>query len=423
MIDGEKVPRVSDEQNKELLEPVTGEEVKNTVFGMHPHKSPGHDGFNPAFFLTYWSIVGKDVIEFCRHFFDTGELPTCINYRVVFLIPKVIKPQQMQDLRPISPCNVLMRVLSKVMANRLKQCLNTIISDKQSAFVEGRLLTDSALIAYKMNHYIRRKTQGKNGCVGLKIDVSQAYDRLEWNFIENMMVRFGFNQRWIDRIMGCVKMVSYGFLKMGKFLAMFFLKGGFDKGILFLLIYIYIMCAEGLGAIIRRNESVGLINGCSIARGAPSISHLFFADDCYLFFRANEVEAGTIKNVLQRYEMISGQAINYNKSNITFSPNTMVDERARVCARLGVQEINEPGKYLGMPMCIGRNKMEVFGALIDRVGSKVQGWSNKVLSKGGKLTLIKSGAQFMPNFWMSIFMIPAGVCEKIERQLNGFLVG
>lgn len=120
--------------------------------------------------------------------------------------------------------------------------------------------------------------------------------------------------------------------------------------------YLYIMCVEGLGDIIRRQESVGLIHGCSIAKGAPPISHLLFADDCYLFFRANKMEAGCIKNMLQRYELISGQTINYSKSNITFNPNTNVEDKTKVCEKLGVQEINEHGKYLGMPMLIGRNK-------------------------------------------------------------------
>lgn len=87
-----------------------------------------------------------------------------------------------------------------------------LISEKQSAFVEGRLLTDTALIASEINHHIRRRTQGNNGIVGLKIDVSKAYDKLEWCFLENMMVRFRFNKLWRDRVMQCVKTVSYNFM-------------------------------------------------------------------------------------------------------------------------------------------------------------------------------------------------------------------
>lgn len=128
-------------------------------------------------------MVGPDVVKFCQRFMETGELPNGVNGTIVCLIPKFKIPQTMAKLRPILLCNVLMRILSKVLSNRLKPCLGSLISDKQSAFVEGRLLSDNALIAFEVNHYMRRRTQGKSGVAGLKIDISKAYDRLEWGFI------------------------------------------------------------------------------------------------------------------------------------------------------------------------------------------------------------------------------------------------
>lgn len=184
--------------------PVTYEEVQKAVFSMYPKKSPGYDGLNPGFYQSYWSIVGMDVVSFCHEFFSTGDLPARVNRTLVCLVPKKKQPQQMTDLRPISLCNVLFRILSKVMANRLKPCLSSLISDKQSAFIEGRLLTDNALIAFELNHYIRRKTQGKNGVLGLKLDISKAYYRLEWKFLENMLCKFGFDTVWVERVMKCV---------------------------------------------------------------------------------------------------------------------------------------------------------------------------------------------------------------------------
>lgn len=159
--------------------PVTEKEVKDAMFSMAPEKSLGVDGLNPTFFQIYWSIVGNDVVNFCSTFLETGVLPNNVNKTLVCLIPKVKHLKQVSDLRPISLCNVLMRILSKVMANRLKPCLHNIISEKQSAFLEGRLLTNNALVVYEINHYMRRKTQGKCGVDGLKVDVSKAYDRLE----------------------------------------------------------------------------------------------------------------------------------------------------------------------------------------------------------------------------------------------------
>ena len=251
-----------------------------------------------------------------------------------------------------------MRILSKVLANRLKPCLHSILSENQSAFVEGRLLTDNALIAYEIYHYIHRKTQGKCGVAGLKIDVSKAYDRLKWTYIEMMMSNFGFPQIWIQRIMQCIKTVSYSFLREGKIFGDVHPQRGIRQGDP-ISPYLYILCAEGLTGIIRRYEENGWIHGCKVARGAPSISHLLFADDCYFLFKATQEEANNMRGILSKYEMLSGQMVNFSKSDIVFSPNTDVTERKSICEILEVNEKDKPGKYLGMPMYVGKSKKEV----------------------------------------------------------------
>lgn len=166
------VNQVTWEQNQKPNMIVTGEEVKRAVFDMHPDKSSGHDGLNPVFFQAYWQIVGRDVTSFCQIFFDTDELPAGINRTLVCLIPKVYQPQSMSDLRPISLCNVLFCIVSKVMANRLKEYLPNLISDKQSAFVERRLLTNNALVAFEVNYYTKRKTRKYQYMEGAMVAVS-----------------------------------------------------------------------------------------------------------------------------------------------------------------------------------------------------------------------------------------------------------
>lgn len=145
-----------------------------------------------------------------------GVLPDGINHTLVCLFPKTKHPETMQAMGPISLCNVLFPVLSKVLENRLKPCLSSIISDKQSAFIKGRLLINNALIAFEINHYITRKTQGKHGVAVVKWDVLKAYDRLEWSFLEYILTKFGFCLDWITSIMLCVKSVSYIFIHNGE---------------------------------------------------------------------------------------------------------------------------------------------------------------------------------------------------------------
>ncbi|XP_074360858.1 uncharacterized protein LOC141701117 [Apium graveolens] len=354
-----KFPVISDIQKEKLVTPIADEEVKAAVFAMHSDKSPGIDSLNPGFYQTYWEIVGQDVIKFCREFFQNGELPSGLNRTLVCLIPKVKHPKKVVDLRPISLCNMLMKILSKVMANRLTPTLNAIISEKQSAFIEGRLLTDNALIAYEVNHYIRRKTQGKVGVAGLKVDISKAYDRLEWSFIEEMLQRFDFPTLWVDRVMNCVKSVSYSFLRDG----------------------------DVFGEIIPQR---------GVRQGDPISPFLYTRG---LWF------------IARMYEALSCQIINYEKSEV--GPNTNEEDMMEVCEILGVRQVQKPGKYLRMPMNMGSSKTEVFGFLIDRVQQRLKGWYGKDVSRAGKITLLSSAAQTIPSFWMNLFLIPVTICEEV----------
>lgn len=197
---------------------------------------------------------------------------------------------------------------------------------------------------------------------GVKLDISKTYDRLECPFLESMLIRFGFNNGWVERIMQCVQTVSYSFLHDGCEFGNIQPKRGIRQGDP-ISPYLYILCAEGLSAVIRRNEEVGLVHGISIARGAPPISHLLFADDCYVFIKATTQEARCMKSILERYEKLSGQEINLMKSTVTFSPNTTTDCRQQICDILQVEETMRPGKYLGLPMYIGKNKRTEFNFL------------------------------------------------------------
>lgn len=274
-------------------------------------------------------------------------------------------------------------------------------------------------MAFEINHYMKRKTQGNKGVAGLKIDVSKAYDRVEWGFVHSLMRRFGFHEIWIERVMKYIQSVSYTFLHNGEEFGNVIPGRGLRQGDP-ISPYIYILCAEGLSAIIRRNEEVGLLHGCRIARGAPVISHLLFADDCYFFFNATGSEAGVMKSILTRYADISGQVINLNKSTITFSSNTKEEARKIVYDQLGVSEVQNPGKYLGLPMRIGRKKVSEFGFLVDRIEQKLQTWNKHNISKAGKLTLLKTAAQSIPNFWMNLLLIPLDICDTIEKKMNAF---
>jgi hypothetical protein len=155
------------------------EEIKEAIDQMHPLKAPGPDGLPALFYQKYWHIVGVEVQNLALSILNRNGDPRDINKTFLVLIPKGKNPSSPKDFRPISLCNVVMKIVTKTVANRLKVTLPDVIDIEQSAFVQGRLTTDNALIAMECFHWLKKKRKGKKGIMALKLDMSKAYDRIE----------------------------------------------------------------------------------------------------------------------------------------------------------------------------------------------------------------------------------------------------
>ncbi|KAL6193839.1 hypothetical protein ACLB2K_034923 [Fragaria x ananassa] len=273
---------------------------------MHPGKAPGPDGFSQAFYQQFWDIVGKDVVEAVKVLLESEESMRQVNNTWVTLIPKVKTPENMQQLRPISLCNVIYKICSKVLANRLKPLLDDIISPFQSAFVPGRLISDNSILAYEISHYLKKRRRGHVGYSAVKLDMSKAYDRVEWKFLEAMMIQLGFGKRWITWIMRCVKTVTYSFVINGEPVGNLIPSRGLRQGDA-ISPYLFLFCAEYLSRLLVMAEQQHQIEGVRICPEAPPITHLFFADDSFIFIRAGFREFIILRNILRLYEKATGQ--------------------------------------------------------------------------------------------------------------------
>ncbi|KAH9722180.1 reverse transcriptase domain-containing protein [Citrus sinensis] len=412
----------TEDQNMMLLAPFSAVEVKDALFDMHSDKSPGSDGMNPAFYQKFWNIVGEDVVQACLNFINSCSFPVGLNDTSIILIPKKQQPETLADMRPIALCNVLYKIISKMLANRMRAVLASVVSEAQSAFSPGRAITDNIIISAEILHFLKRKRQGKHGCAALKIDMSKAYDRIEWKFLQAIMLRMGFAEKWVDLIMLCVSTAQYNVLRYGKEVGPIIPSRGLRQGDP-LSPYLFILCAEGLSSLIRVNEKAGLIHGVKVARSAPMVSHLFFADDSFLFFRANQQEAVLMRDILASYSLASGQKVNFNKYSISFSANVLADVASQVCGVLAVNVTSDHGAYLGLPSCIGRNKRAVFQSIRDKVWQKLQVWNIRLLSRAGKEVLLKTVAQAMPNYVMNVYLLPLDLCKELEIMMNSFWWG
>lgn len=287
---------------------------------MHPLKAPGPDGFSPIFYQKYWHIVGRDVTATIWSFMNSDELMRQINGTHVTLILKVKVLEHITQLRLISLCNVLYKLGSKVLANRLKPILKSVIAPNQSAFVPGRHISDNSILAFEISHHLKRMYGGGSGFGALKLDMSKVYERVQWDFIEEVMRSMGFHGTWIDWVMRCIRTISYSFILNGEPRGNLTPTRGLRQGDS-ISPYLFLLCAEGLSRMLTYAEMRGGIHGVSIATGAPSINHLFFADDSFIFLRAEALEWYRLKHILQVYEEASGKRVHFQKSSMSFSKN------------------------------------------------------------------------------------------------------
>ena len=245
--------------------------------------------------------MGQFVVSYVSQILNTGVMPPELNETYICLIPKISCPQKITDFRPIILCNIAYKIVSKVLANRLKKILPKVISESQSAFVPGRQITNDVLVAFETMHCIDQERKGKRGLMAIKLDMSKAYDKVEWAFLEAMMRKLGFQEEWIRLIMMCVMTVSYLVLINGEAKGKIIPTRGLRQGDP-ISPYLFLLYAKGLMAMLRRDEREGLISGISVCREAPRISHLLFANDCIIFCEASSREGNRVLKVLDDYE-------------------------------------------------------------------------------------------------------------------------
>ncbi|CAA7048872.1 unnamed protein product [Microthlaspi erraticum] len=325
----------------------------------------------------------------------------------------------MKEFRPISLCNVSYKIISKILCTRLKRFLPKLISETQSAFVARRLITDNILIAQEAFHALRTNPICKAKFVAIKTDMSKAYDRVEWTFLIGLMRKLGFDEKWISWITACISSVSYQVLINGEAKGHINPSRGLRQGDP-LSPFLFIILTEALVAQLRGAEAEGRITGLKIARNCPSISHLLFADDSLFFCKADVLQCAELIRIIKCYGKASGQELNVSKSSVFFGSKVPPDTRRSLKLALGISKEGGMGMYLGLPEKICGSKKQAFAFILDRLSKRINSWSSKLLSNGGKEVLIKSVAQALPTYVMSCFLLPQDIIKKIQGAIAKF---
>ncbi|OMO73216.1 reverse transcriptase [Corchorus capsularis] len=256
---------VTDDMNDELLREVTEEEIKVVAYDMGAIKSPGY-------------------------------LPQKLNKTNIVLIPKVPNPEEVGQFRPISLCNYMYKVISKVLVNRMKGMLTDIITPSQCAFVPQRQIQNNIFIILEAFHHLRLKKSKKDVEVGLKLDMNKAYDRVEWDFLKEVMKKIGFASKWVDLIMECVTTMSYALV----------INGNLSKPFL---------------------PSRGLRQ-----------------DDSLFFLKADAENCRRMAGIIEHYCEASGQQENFQKSGLFFSTNCPEDIKRECSQIFNIPYTENPGE-------------------------------------------------------------------------------
>ncbi|GJZ37313.1 hypothetical protein Tco_0583504 [Tanacetum coccineum] len=348
----------------DMIRPVSNKEVKEAMFLMGNDKSIGLDGYTASFFKSAWDIVGSDVTR-------------AVSYGAFSLV---------NDYRPISCCNVLFKCISKIIANRIKECLKRLVSPNQSAFVPGRSITDNILLTQEIMHNYHLD-RGVPRCA-FKVDIQKAYDTVDWEFLKVVLIGFGFHNRMVSWIMECVSTTSFSICINGSLHGYFKGKRGIRQGDP-LSPYLFTLIMEVLTLMLHRR--IRESNNFTYHRFCSKLEliNLCFADDLFLFAHGDVSSAMVIKEALDEFKDASGLTPSMPKCTAYFC-NVLNHTKLAILHILPFEEGRLPVKYLGVPLVSSRLIFRDCKELVEKVQNRVNDWKNKSLSIAGRLQLIQS---------------------------------
>eukprot|EP00253_Pinus_taeda_P024446 PITA_24446 len=383
----QSIPKVvTKDQNLSLLKEISMEKVEEAVKSMPNDKAPGPDGFTINFFKACWQTIKIEIWEVVEDSRRFGTILKSINSTFLALIPKEENAQTPEKFRPIALCNVIYKIISKVIANRLKPILPNLILEEQSGYVEGRQILDNILLAQEMVHTLQiRKKAG----MLMQLDLSKAFDKVNWNYLEAVLTAFGFDKKWNKWILALIKSSSFSILVNGSPSETFTLSRGIRQGDP-LSPFLFVILMEGLSRLIHKAKADGNIRGLHPLHSSPATTHQQFVDDTLLHGTPTVKEALAFKSILTLFNKASEF---WDLKGVLCPPNTWEPRLPP-----------NPGK-----------------STLAKLENKCKHWTRRALNFAGRLVLTKAILQAIPHYLLSILPAPQGILHRIRTIQRTFL--
>ncbi|KAJ0471319.1 putative RNA-directed DNA polymerase [Helianthus annuus] len=409
---------ISDNEASMLEQPFSVEEIKAAVWDCDGDRAPGPDGFNFKFIKRCWSSLREDLVKLFNKFYETGTLNSCCTSSFIALIPKVKDPVSPANFRPISLIGVINKVISKVLVNRLKGVVGKLISEQQSAFLAGRNIMDGPLVLNEVLSWLKKS---KRSGMYFKVDISKAYDSVNWSFLDSIMFQMKFPNRWRKWIMATLVSARASVLVNGSPTREFECSRGLRQGDP-LSPFLFVIVMEALTGIMKKAASVGLYNGIKVSRDGPSLSHLLYADDVMFIGEWSVSNAKNLRRILRCFYLVSGLRVNLAKCSV-FGVGVNEDEVLSMAQLLRCRQGTFPFKHLGLLVGANMNLARNWKPVVEIFQRRLSIWKAKTLSYGGRITLIKSVLNALPTYYLSLFKAPIKVIDALDKIRRVFFWG
>ncbi|PKU72704.1 Putative ribonuclease H protein [Dendrobium catenatum] len=390
--------------------PVQDDEIKAAVFMGSSNSAPGPDGFNFYFYKTSWHIIGPLVCRAIKSFFTKCYMPNGVKATALAIIPKHSSAANISDYRSIALCNVVYKIIAKIIALRLKPVMNIIVKDNQAGFLKYRVSTDNILLASDILYHAGKRGNGNIFCA--KLDIKKAFDSVSREFIIARLIQKNFPSCFVNWVKACICDVNFSILISGAIEGYFSTASGLRQGCP-ISPYLFCLAMDAFSNLLEVRGFKGIISN------EFSISHLLYADDVLVFGEATIDNCNLLGNILNEFAKVSGLHINYDKCAIMFPKH--FQNQQDICQAISIHNIASKITYLGIPLSFNRLKIEDYMPLMDSLNKKFSGWKAKLLSFAGRLQYLKFTIQNTIAYWIRGAILLKSVHKFFKKCSSRFL--
>jgi hypothetical protein len=400
---------------EELDVPFTTQEIEAVIKELPSEKASGPDGFIGCFYKKCWFVIKEDLVQALTFFYNnqTAKLGL-VNTAHIVLLPKIQDAASLSDFRPISLINSTAKIITKILANRLAPHLDEIVSIAQNAFIRKRCIHDNFIYVQRVIQLLHKK---KKPALFIKLDISKAFDSINWSFLLEVLDNLGFSTKWRDWIASLLGTATSTVLINGQPTKEIKHERGLRQGDP-LSPMLFILAIDPLQRIIQMAADKGILS--PVLPKAANLRCSLYADDAAIFAAPSSTEIDHLHKILEFFGRCSGLTINIAKTEI-YPIRLATDVVIQLLQNFQGKVCTFPGKYLGLPLHIRRLRKIDVQPLLDKIGARISGWKGRFLTTAGRETLVKSVLSAQPIYHMTAFPELKWLVKKIDRLRRSFL--